>query len=100
MNIDRRVLQLMARYGSDFSKIHRFNFYLYFPTEEGARLARGVLEREGFEVDLCPPDRITPDWPSKMLPEEAELLELRHWFERLAADLGGDYDGWEAGVEV
>ncbi|MFQ6614078.1 MAG: ribonuclease E inhibitor RraB [Fidelibacterota bacterium] len=98
MNIDKITLDLLARCGSDFNRTHHFDFYLYFRQESAARAARLVLERERFTVTLIPPE-VSPEWlvlaGKDMLPEEVELRDLRHWFEKLAEDLKGDYDGWE-----
>lgn len=33
-----------------------------------------------------------------MIPDEGELIELRNWFESVAEELSGRYDGWEAAV--
>lgn len=101
MNIDRRVLDLLSQWGSHLNKAHDFNFYLYFGSEKNALLARTVMEREDFEVDVMPPDS-SPDWLvlgyKTMIPDESELIEIRNWFESIAEVLNGRYDGWETAV--
>ncbi len=98
MNIDKKTLALLAHCGSDFNQLHHFRFYLYFSWESAARAAQFVLDREGFTVELSLPG-ISSAWlvlaGKDMLPEEVELRDLRHWFEKLAEDLNGNYDGWE-----
>jgi len=33
-----------------------------------------------------------------MVPEYAELSDLRNWLENIAEELGGNYDGWETEI--
>lgn len=96
-DIDQKVLEQLIHWGSDLSKPHNFDFFLYFQTEETAKLAATVIEREGFEIEI----QLGADkekWlclaMKKMVPEEEELVEIRKWFESIANELDGEYDGW------
>ncbi|MDQ3010202.1 MAG: ribonuclease E inhibitor RraB [Acidobacteriota bacterium] len=99
---DRVVLQQLREAGSDLSKPHQIEFYLYFPTEEAAGKAAGKLEAEGFEGEM----RRAPDltrWmclvTQQMVPELSKIAALKRRLAKLAQESGGDYDGWETNIE-
>jgi regulator of RNase E activity RraB len=99
---DRVVLQQLREAGSDLSKPHQIEFYLYFPTEETAGKAAEKLEAEGFEGEM----RRAPDltrWMclvyQQMVPELPKIAALKRRLGKLAQEFGGEYDGWETNVE-
>lgn len=102
MDIDQRVLEGLLNLGSDPDRLHTVEFFFYFPNEKNAKLAASVMEREGFETDVYPPDN-GDEWlcvvTKAMLPVHYEFAELRHWFNTLTNELGGKYDGWGTAVE-
>jgi hypothetical protein len=98
---DLVVISQLRQAGSDLSKPHPIEFFLYLPSEQAAlRVAESVREA-GFQTEvvmgadgknwLC---RATKD----MVPEHRALVEVRARFEKLASDFGGEYDGWETKV--
>lgn len=97
INKDKRVLDKLYQLGSDLSKLHHIDFFLYFPSEEKAQLAGNVIEREGFEIEIQP-SAGKEQWlclaMKKMVPDKKELIEIRKWFESIAKELNGEYDGW------
>jgi len=99
---DRVVLQQLREAGSDLSKPHQIEFYLYFPTEEAAGKAAEKLEAEGFDGEM----RRAPDltrWMclvyQQMVPELSKIAALKRRLAKLAQEFGGDYDGWETNIE-
>lgn len=99
---DRAVLQQLREAGSDLSKPHQIEFYLYFTTEEAAGKAAEKLEAEGFEGEM----RRAPDltrWMclvyQQMVPELSKIAALKRRLGKLAQEFGGEYDGWETNVE-
>ncbi|MEP7337784.1 MAG: ribonuclease E inhibitor RraB [Acidobacteriota bacterium] len=99
---DRVVLQQLREAGSDLSKPHQIEFYLYFTTEEAAGKAAEKLEAEGFEGEM----RRAPDltrWMclvyQQMVPELSKIAALKRRLGKLAQEFGGEYDGWETNVE-
>jgi regulator of RNase E activity RraB len=99
---DRAVLQQLREAGSDLSKPHQIEFYLYFPTEEAAGKAAEKLEAEGFEGEM----RRAPDltrWMclvyQQMVPELSKIAALKRRLGKLAQEFGGEYDGWETNIE-
>ncbi|NIN72408.1 MAG: hypothetical protein GTO46_10930 [Gemmatimonadetes bacterium] len=98
---DSQTLTALRDAGSDLSKPHPIEFYLYFPAKTDADHVGVQLQEEGFDVTV----RLGAEevnWlvlaQSTMVPEQRILVELRNKFEALADSLGGEYDGWEAMV--
>ena len=99
---DQQVLEQLRAAGSDLSKSHEIEFFLYFPSEEAAEQAGLRLETEGFAGEV----RDTPDRAAwlclvyrQMVPERTKLAALRKRFNTLTRELGGEYDGWETKIE-
>jgi hypothetical protein len=95
------IIDTLSRYGSDLNKPHRLDFYLYFAAKRAAVAVAQTLEAQGFatkvrrEADeenwLCLATRA-------MLPDEPTLDRLGRWLDELAAQHGGEFDGWESDV--
>jgi hypothetical protein len=75
--------------------------YSYFPSEHKAREAARRMTASGFQVEV----RHGADGASWLalarqvkIPTEDYISEIRPFFEGIAEDLGGEYDGWE--IEV
>jgi hypothetical protein len=94
---DREVLHQLQLSGSDLSKPHPAEFFLYFPTKGSAELAGSRLRDEGFSVQIKP-GRSEEDWlcfvTKEIVPDYETLSVIRSDFNSLAAELGGEYDGW------
>lgn len=99
---DGSTLDELARAGSDLTRVHQIEFYLYFPTEEQATAAATLLRADGTQVEVRPPVD-GGDWLCLATePMRPELAPLRAWRERLtvlAESGGGAYDGWGTEVE-
>jgi len=99
---DEAVLALLRKNGSDFSKPHHFDFYLYFPSLSAAEEAARSMQDDGFEVEISK-DLEDDSWlclgKKTMVPELAVLERIRREFRSLATSLKGDYDGLETAVE-
>lgn len=98
---DQQVLDQLKKGGSNLSKAHKIDFYLYFPSEENAMAASETLRKEGLSVEVRTA-AIGSDWlclgRKEMLPKHSELARLRQVFHGLAKKLNGEYDGWETEV--
>ena len=81
----------------------RADFYLYFPTQQGAERAAAALRDEGYAVVV----RLAADdinWlalasresPARLSRDDLDAIEERMF--ALADSLGGDYDGFERDV--
>jgi regulator of RNase E activity RraB len=94
---DQSVLAHLGRAGSDLSKPHRIEFFLYFPTQPIAEKAATSIRGDGFEVEVSRAAQ-GDNWlcfaKKKLVPELTDLQEIRRNFITLTASLGGEYDGW------
>lgn len=98
---DQAVLEQLKKAGSDLSKPHDIEFFLYFPNESGAKQAATKIKEAGFAVEARPAAQGT-GWlclaKRTMVPELSALQKIRHDFSSSANALGGEYDGWGTGV--
>jgi Regulator of ribonuclease activity B/FHA domain len=98
---DAKILAKLQKAGSDLTRPHPVEFFLYFPSEASARSAAGQIQAGGFEVRveqagsgpawLCKADKL-------MVPSLRVMTDLRGKFTKLADQLGGEYDGWGSQV--
>jgi hypothetical protein len=76
--------------------------YLYFAKKANAEEAGEQLRHRGFSVEVRK-SASGEDWlilATKAPPKTGEQIdELRDEMEALAAQFGGEYDGWEAAIE-
>jgi hypothetical protein len=98
---DEAVLKSLAEVGSDASKLHLVEFFLYFAREADATSAGAEIAKKGFQVKLAEAaDHST--WrvvaAKTLFPELSALQEIRVDFTALASSLNGEYDGWETEV--
>jgi hypothetical protein len=96
------VLRLMKEYGADFSKARPVHFYLYFPNERDAQKAKDRLNNAEYDVEMDKSD-YSGKWlclATKILhPGYNTLTKISVSLEKLAAELNGNYDGWETMLE-
>lgn len=98
---DREAIDELRRAGGGKQEADVLH-YLYFPTEEAARVAEAAIVGGGeFAVEV----RLGADdvnWlvlaRHRVVPDEAQIEHLRAMFEALASAGSGEYDGWEAEV--
>jgi regulator of ribonuclease activity B len=100
-DLDEAVLAQLRQAGSNLTKPHEIEFFLYFPMEAVAHNAAEQIRRLGFDVAVRPAAQ-GPGWlcfaKKTMVPVADALQELRRGFNTLAVSLGGKYDGWGTGV--
>ena len=102
MDQDQEILEHLKERGSDLSVPHEIEFYVYFPTEEGARQASEEIVKEGFRVNILA-DPSGNRWLCLSLREFVPTYEAvtayKKIFNDLAKPLGGKCDGWGTQVE-
>lgn len=97
-NAAQRASQVPEKKLSDEPMKH----FLYFPEEANAREVSERLQSRGFSVEVSK-GAGAENWcvlATKAPPTTGEQMdELRDVMEGLAAQFGGDYDGWEAAID-
>ncbi len=100
-DLDQSVLVQLRKSGSDLSKPHKIEFFLYFPTQPVAEQARSKILAEGFEVEVQKAAQ-GDSWlcfaTKEMIPALADLQRIRQNFEALDRSMNGEYDGWGTAV--
>jgi Regulator of ribonuclease activity B len=97
---DRAVLEQLAEHGADLTKPTEFVHFLYFDDEKSTRAAVDQLGETGYGGGA----RQTEDGDFVIQAERNEVpsmenvRRMREFMETIAAQFGGEYDGWEAAV--
>ena len=75
--------------------------YVYVPSEVTGKAVATQIRERGFDVE----DRLGADgvnWlvlaKCRVVPTEEVIAEARSFFESVAEENGGEYDGWDAKV--
>jgi regulator of RNase E activity RraB len=101
-DLDEAVISRLRKVGSNISKSHKIEFFLYFPSQASADQAAAHIRDSGFQVNV---ERSAQgdDWlcfaVKSMAPDLTTLQNIRKDFEQLAVSLNGKYDGWGTEVE-
>jgi Regulator of ribonuclease activity B len=97
---DQLTIQKLAGMGADLSQPRQILHFLEFASGAAAEEAQAALERGGYEVTITRPDEETWHWlvraEGRRVVSATTVPAFRAWFEALAAEYGGDYEGWEA----
>lgn len=100
---DSLALRQLAGRGADLSKPRHVIHYLYFATEEDARSAAEAITEAAWTTAVDPPSEAIGQWCVKadahrtVAPDT--VAAFRSWFESVAAEHRGEYDGWEAAAK-
>ena len=93
---DLAVIQQLRGAGSDVTKPHPIEFFLYFPDEQAAQTAADRVRSSGFDANVQ--RGADNSWlclaTKSMVPSHEALVGIRRQFEEMASALGGEYDGW------
>ena len=77
--------------------------YLYFADEASATAADRDVAAAGYETTLRAPDENIAQWSLRAekhgVVDAASVETVRAWFETVAEEHRGEYDGWEAAAE-
>jgi regulator of RNase E activity RraB len=99
---DAATLDQLAHAGSDLTREHNIEFFLYLPDEESAQAVARQLQEEGVLVEVS---RAADgaDWlclvKQRMIPDMAGLRGFRERLTAVAQAHNGEYDGWGTEVE-
>ena len=85
---DRQALAQLRSLGADLTKARHVVHFAYF------------ADAAGYSATVAPPDDTFREWrvhaEATRVLGETTVDGFRAWFERVARDHGGEYDGWEA----
>jgi regulator of RNase E activity RraB len=94
---DLETLNRLEEAGSDLSKPHEIEFFLYFPDEGSANAAAESIREQGFVVEVMPPVDGS-DWlcfaTKTLVPTLEDIVTIGREFNEIAEAYGGEYDGW------
>ena len=100
---DQLVLRQLTGQGADLAKPRHVIHYLYFAHETSARDAAAMIGRSEWETEIGAPDERIAEWSVRAagyrIIETATVDAFRAWFEEIAAEFQGEYDGWEASAK-
>ena len=100
---DRLTLRHLEAGGANLSRARHVIHVLYFGEEADAQAAATSIERAGWEVTLAAPTAKRKRWRIRAegmrVVDRTTVAAFRSWFERVAADGNGTYDGWEAAAK-
>lgn len=97
LSADGKVISQLKRAGSNLSKEHPIEFYIYAPTKDSANKIASTLFDKGFnaKVELSVEGNAWLVYLVKyIVPTEKTMLEIRNTFNKIASSVGGEYDGW------
>jgi len=99
---DEAVIKHLKKAGSDVSKPHKVEFFIYFPNKDIAEQAAKRVRAQGFEAQVQKAAS-GESWlcfaTKTMVPDPSALQDIRRDFEKLADSLNGEYDGWGTSIE-
>ena len=96
---DRLALRQLEGRGADLSRPRHVVHFLYFADETDARAAADTIG-EAWAASVEPPTEAIAHWCVKadgtrtLGPDT--VAAFRAWFESVASEHRGEYDGWEA----
>lgn len=96
---DQITVQKLVGMGADLSRPRQIVHFLELWSGLAVEDARAALERAGYEVAIEEPDEETTHYLVRAeairVVSATTVPAFRAWFEKLAAEHGGDYEGWE-----
>ncbi len=99
-DIDAAVIGQLQEAGSDMSKEHKVDFSLYFPSQENAQTAAAEIIKiyPSFKTRILPSEGTEwlLDVSGDIVPNLSKMQTIRIDFDRIAATVHGEYDGWGA----
>jgi hypothetical protein len=100
---DSLALRQLEGRGADLTKARHVIHFLYFAQEADARAAAESVAQGSWTITVEPPSEEIAEWCVKADGHRTvgpdTVGAFRAWFERIAAEHGGAYDGWEAAAK-
>jgi Regulator of ribonuclease activity B len=100
---DALALRQLAGRGADLAKPRHVIHFLYFPAESDARAAAEAIGEASWTTVVEAPTETIAEWCVKADANRTvgpdTIAAFRTWFENVAGEHGGEYDGWEAAAK-
>ncbi len=100
---DALALRQLAGRGADLAQPRHVMHFLYFDRESEARASAEVVRDAGWTTEITEPTEKVDVWTVRAdatrVVSQTTVESFRAWFEHVAADHGGEYDGWEASAK-
>lgn len=100
---DALALRQLAGRGADLAQPRHVVHFLYFAGEDDARAAADVVREAGWQAAIEEPTANVDVWTVRAdatrVVSSATIESFRAWFEHVAAEHRGEYDGWEASAK-
>jgi Regulator of ribonuclease activity B len=98
-SVDQHVVKQLRGLGADLTRPRHVRHFLYFEQEGFARVAAEQIERADYTTTVTAPSDTVSVWTVcaegyRVIGEDT-VSGFRAWFEQIAAELEGEYDGWE-----
>lgn len=94
---DGKVINQLKNAGSDLSKEHPVEFFVYVPSRESAEQIAEKISGDGF-LSVVEKTENSNTWlvysKKSLVPTEEKMLQIRQRMTDLASSAGGEYDGW------
>jgi hypothetical protein len=101
--VDEVSLKQLLSLGADLERPRHILHFLYFDDEADARSAADTTGAAGYETAVLAPDGQIEQWcvraETTRVVNESTIRAFRTWFEVVASDHSGEYDGWEAAAK-
>jgi hypothetical protein len=96
------IIERLEQNGSDLAHQHAFDFFFYFHSVEHAEAVAARLGNAGFATEILRGEE--PRWlclaSKTVVPDEEAFNYYGKWFETLAHEHEGEFDGWETKVSA
>jgi Regulator of ribonuclease activity B len=100
---DALAIKHLKKGGADLSKPRHVIHFVYFQSAEDAHAAAETIEAASWNAAVEPPGDTIAQWAVRADGERVvgpeTISAFRAWFEHVAAEHGGEYDGWEAAAK-
>jgi len=97
---DSLALRQLSARGANLTKPRHVIHFLFFALEADAEAAAEAIRATSWDARLEPPTESRPEWTVRADDERIVSVDTvsayRSWFEQVAIQHHGEYDGWEA----
>jgi len=97
---DALALRQLESRGANMTKARHVVHFLLFADEANARAASETIQATSWRARIEPPTETRAEWTVRADDERIvsadTIASYRSWFEQIAVQHHGEYDGWEA----